>query len=67
MFAVYHLGLHCLLRPVRPNTYNKVQHIHVARVMRRQTGKIMTKSSVITDRLSIAVAGPIIDFFFSSD
>ena len=22
-----HLGLHCLLRPVSPNTYNKVQHM----------------------------------------
>ena len=32
-----------------------------------QTGKIMTKSSVITNRLSITMAGLIIDYLFSSD
>ena len=60
-----HLGLHCLLSPVRSNTYSKVQYM--VRVMVRQTGKIMTKSSVFTNRLSIAVIGPIIDYLFSSD
>ena len=35
--------------------------------MLRDTGKIMTNSSVITNRVSIALAGPIIDYFFSSD
>ena len=65
MFAVSHLGLHCLFRPVRSNTYSKVQHI--VRVMLRQTGIIMTKSSVITNRLSITMAGLIIDYLFSSD
>ena len=33
----------------------------------RQTGKIMTISSVITNRLSITMAGLIIDYLFSSD
>ena len=65
MFAASHLGLHCLLRPVRSNTYSKVQHM--VRVMLRQTGKIMVKSSLITNLLSIAMAGLIIDSFFSSD
>ena len=32
-----------------------------------QTGKIMTKSSVITIRLSITMAGLIIDYLFSFD
>ena len=63
--AASHQGLHCLLRPVGPNTYSKVQHM--VRVMLKQTGKIMTKSSLITNRLSIAMAGRIIDYFFSSD
>ena len=52
-FAASHLGPHYLLRPVRSNTYSKVQHM--VRVMLRQTGKIMTKSSVITNQLSIAM------------
>ena len=65
MLAVSHLGLHCLFRPVRSNTYSKVQHI--VRVMLRQTGIIMTKSSVITNGLSITMAGLIIDYLFSSD
>ena len=55
------LGVHCLLRSVRSNTYSKVQHM--IRVMLRQTGKIMTKSSVITNRLSIAMAELIINYF----
>ena len=37
-FATSHLNPHCLLRPVW----------HMGRVMLRQTGKIMTQSSVIT-------------------
>ena len=32
-----------------------------------QTGKIMTKASAITNRLSITMAGLIIDYLFSSD
>ena len=32
--AMPHLGLHCLLRPVRSNTYSKEQHI--VRIMLRQ-------------------------------
>ena len=40
-------------------TFSKLQHM--VRVMLRQTGKIMTKSSLIINRLSIAVAGLIID------
>ena len=39
----------------------------MVRVMLRQTGKIMTKYSVITIRLSITMAGLIINYFFSSD
>ena len=39
----------------------------MVRVMLRQTGKIMNKSSAITNRLSIAMAGQIIDHLFSSD
>ena len=27
VFAASHLGLHCLHRPVRSNTYSKVQHM----------------------------------------
>ena len=65
MFAVSHLGLHCLLRPFRPNICSKAQHM--VRVMLRQTGKIMIKSSSITNQLSIAMAGLIIDYLFSSD
>ena len=60
-----HLGLHCLLRPVRSNAYRKVQYM--VKVVHRQTGKIVTKSSVITNRLLIAMAGLIIDYLFSSD
>ena len=51
--------------PVRSNTYSEVQHM--ARVIVRQTGKKMTKPSVITNRLSVALAGLIIDYLFSSD
>ena len=65
MFAVSHQGLDCLLRPIRSNRYSKVQHI--VRVMLRQTGKIMTKSSVITNQLLIAMAGLITDYLFSTD
>ena len=65
MFATFHLGLHCLLRPVRSNTYSEVQHM--VRIMLGQTSKIMTKSSVITNQLSIVMAGPIIDYLFSSE
>ena len=36
-------------------------------VMLRQTGKIMTKSSVIVNQLSRTMAGLIIDYLFSSD
>ena len=32
-----------------------------------QTGKIMTKSSAITKRVAITMAGLIIDYVFSSD
>ena len=39
----------------------------MVRVILRQTAKLMTKSSVITNRLSIAMAGPIIDYFLNSD
>ena len=46
--AASHLGLHCLPKPGRSNTYSKVQYM--VRVMLRQTGKIMTKSC---DYLSI--------------
>ena len=46
-----HLGLHCLLNI----TYETV------------VGKIKIKSSAITNRLSITMAGLIIDYFFSSD
>ena len=35
--------------------------------MLRQTGKIMTKSSVITNRLSVTMAGLITNYLFSSD
>ena len=60
-FWHHNLGLHCLLRPVRSHTFSKVQHM--VRVKLRQRGKIMTKSSVITNRLHvlIAMAGLIID------
>ena len=40
---------------------------YMVRVMLRQTGKIMAKSSVITNRLSIAMSGPIIEYLLSSD
>ena len=59
-FAASHQGLYPVLRPVRSNTYRKVQHM--VRVMLRQTGKIMTKSSEITNQLSIILAGLIIDY-----
>ena len=39
----------------------------MVRAMLQQTGKIMTKPSVITNRLSITMAGLIIDDLFSSD
>ena len=54
-----------VLRPVLPNTYSKVQYM--VRVMFRQTGKIMTKPLVITNLLSITIAGLIIDYLFSSN
>ena len=50
-FAASHLGLHCLL------------NITYARVI----DKIKIKSSAITNRLSITMAGLIIDYLFSSD
>ena len=56
-FAASHPSLHCLLRHVW----------HMVRVILRQTGKIMTLSSVITDRLLITMVGLIIDYLFSSD
>ena len=46
-----HLGLHCLLNI----TYERVR------------GIIKIKSSAITNRLSITMAGLIIDYLFSSD
>ena len=52
-FAASHLGLHCLLRPseqIHTIKYNMV------RVMRRETRKIMTKSSVITNQFSTSMA-----------
>ena len=51
MFAASHLGLHYLLNI----TYERV------------IGKIKIKSSAITNRLSISMAGLIIDHLFSSD
>ena len=65
MFVASHLGIDCLLRPIRSNTYSKVQHI--VRVKLRQTGKIMTRSSVITNQLLIAMAGLITDYLFNAD
>ena len=51
----------CLSDQIHTVKYNMV------RVMLRQTGIIMTKSSVITNRLSITMAVLIIDYLFSSD
>ena len=39
----------------------------MVRAMLRQTGKIMTNSSLITNQLSITMAGLIINYIFSSD
>ena len=58
-----HLSLNCLLKlsgQIRTVKYS-IGKIHA------QTGKIMTKSSVITNRLSVIMAGMIIDYLFSSD
>ena len=56
--AASQLGLTCLRRPVCPNTHAQIV---------RQKGTNMTKSSVITNLLSITMAGLIIDYFSSSD
>ena len=40
---------------------------NMVRVLLRQTDKIMTISSVITNRLSITMVGLIIGYLFSSD
>ena len=59
-FAASHLGQHCLLKPV--------DKIHTIKYNiwkgHAQIGKIMIKSSLITNRLSITMAGVIIDYFF---
>ena len=59
-FAASHLGQHCLLKPV--------DKIHTIKYNiwkgHAQVGKIMIKSSAITNRLSVTMAGLIIDYFF---
>ena len=44
-----HLGLHCLLRPVGPNTYGKVKHSKSHAPTVSQKGNIITKSLLITN------------------
>ena len=46
-FVASHVRLHCCFGPVWLNTPSKVYHM--IRDMLRQTGKLMTKSSVITN------------------
>ena len=56
MFAASHLGL------------GLSDQIHTVEYKgHAQTGKIMTKSSVITNRLSITVTGLMVDYLFRSD
>ena len=62
-YAASHLGLHCLLMLVWPNAYSKIGHM--VRVMLNQIGKIITISSVITNRLSVTMAALIIDYFYA--
>ena len=62
-----YLGLHCLLRPVGLNTYSKVKHGESNAQTVSQKDKIITKSLLITNRLSIRLAGRTINYLFSPD
>ena len=65
-FVASHAGLHCLLWPVLPDTSSK-SITYDKRHAQTDRHKIMTKSSVITNQLSITMAGLIIDHLLSPD
>ena len=56
------IWMYTVFSGVISNAYSKVQHR--VRVMLRQTSKIMTKSSMMTNQLLITMAGLIIDYLF---